>query len=371
MTTALWAIAAAVAMLTGHAAVNARMLRRPGQAEVSTMEPVAVLLPVRDEADRVGACLTALLAQRGVPQLQILVLDDGSADATAGVVRSTAAGDPRVRLIDGPPPPTGWLGKPYACAQLAAACPQARILVFVDADVVLAPTAVASAVDLLSGADLVSPYPRLVAESPAERLVQPLLPWLWLTFLPLRAMERSSRPSLAAAGGQFLVLTRAAYERAGGHAAVRGQVLEDLALARAVKRTGGRIALADGSRLARCRMYSTWAQLSAGYRKSLWAAGGSPVASLALVAFLCLLYVVPPLVALAGLGLARWWWLLAGGSGYGVAVVGRMVSARANGARFGDTLAHPAGVMLLTWLTLASVRGHRRKALTWKGRALP
>ena len=117
------------------------------------------------------------------------------------------------------------------------------------------------------GFDLVSPYPRIVAVGAGERLVQPLLQWSWLTFLPLRAMERSRRPALAAAGGQFLVVTRAGYERAGGHAAVRDRVLEDIELARAVKRSGGRVALADGSRIASCRMYESWRDLASGYTK--------------------------------------------------------------------------------------------------------
>jgi hypothetical protein len=124
-----------------------------------------------------------------------------------------------------------------------------------------------------AGVDLLSPYPRIIG---AGRLVQPLLQWSWLTFLPLRAMERSPRPSLAAAGGQWLVADRAGYERAGGHAAVAGDVLEDIGLARAVKRSGGRVALADASAFADCLMYPTWRDLRDGYSKSLHASFGSP-----------------------------------------------------------------------------------------------
>ena len=119
-----------------------------------------------------------------------------------------------------------------------------------------------------------------MAEGFAERLVQPLVPWLWATTLPVRIAERSPRPSLAAATGQFLVLTRRGYDRAGGHAAVRGEVLEDIALLRAVKRAGGRGGPVDGSRLASCRMYDGWPALRDGYAKSMWGAvGGSPLAS--------------------------------------------------------------------------------------------
>ncbi|HWH00390.1 MAG TPA: glycosyltransferase family A protein, partial [Pilimelia sp.] len=204
--------AAIVAALTAHTAWNARRLRRPGPP-APVPERVSVLLPVRDEAHQVAACVRALLAQTGVPGLEVVVLDDGSTDGTADVVRAAAAGDSRLRLVTGTPPPPGWLGKPHACAQLAAqADPGARVLVFVDADVVLIPGAVAAAVTLLRDADaeLLSPYPRILAGTVGERLVQPLLTWSWLTFLPLRVMERSPRPSLAAGGGQWLVLDRPA-----------------------------------------------------------------------------------------------------------------------------------------------------------------
>lgn len=209
-----------VVALTAHTLVNAgRWLRRPADRPVQTDERVSVLLPLRDEADRVTPCLRALLAQRGVPGLRIVVLDDGSTDGTAEVVRAVVGDDPRVTLLTGVAPPPGWLGKPHACWQLASRVEtSADALVFVDADVVLAPYAVAAAVTELRAAEaeLLSPYPKIVVRTVGDRLVQPLLQWLWLTFLPLRAMERSRRPSLAAAGGQFLVVDRAGYLRAGG-----------------------------------------------------------------------------------------------------------------------------------------------------------
>ncbi|NJP33433.1 glycosyltransferase [Micromonospora thermarum] len=369
----LLALLAGVAVLTAHTAVNAgRWLRRPAAAPADVTETVAVLLPLRDEAARVTPCLRALLAQRGVPRLRIVVLDDGSTDGTADVVRAVAADDPRVTLLDGATPPPGWLGKPHACWQLATrADPAATVLAFVDADVVLAPDAVAAAVGELRAArvTLLSPYPRIVVATAADRLVQPLLQWLWLTFLPLRAMERSARPSLAAAGGQFLVVDRAGYTAAGGHAAVADRILEDVELARAVKRAGGRIALADGSRLATCRMYDDWPQLRDGYTKSLWATFGHPVAAGAVVALLLLLYTAPPLVAVAALA-AGAPGVAAGAAGaYLLGVAGRVVSARATGGRWWpDALAHPVSVAVLGWLTLRSYHLRKRRRLTWRGR---
>ena len=148
-----------------HAAVNARALRVPPTDPPPVAERVSLLLPVRDEAHRVGPCLRSLLGQRRVPDLEILVLDDGSSDGTADVVRAIAGDDPRVRLLAGAPLPDGWLGKPWACAQLAEAA-TGTVLVWVDADVVLEPLAIAATVALLreSGLDLVSPYPLQLAD---------------------------------------------------------------------------------------------------------------------------------------------------------------------------------------------------------------
>ncbi|WNV77324.1 glycosyltransferase family 2 protein [Geodermatophilus sp. DSM 44513] len=347
-----------------HAAVNAALLRRPPAGPAPVRRAVTVVLPVRDEEAQVGGCLAAVLAQQGVADLRVVVVDDGSTDGTADVVRAVA--DPRVRLVRAAEPPPGWLGKPHACATGADAGDPGEdgVLVFLDADVRLFPDAVAGAVAVLDthGLDLVSPWPRPVTATPAERLVQPLGPWLWVTTLPVRVAERSARPSLTAANGQFLVVRRSAYLRAGGHEGVRGEVIEDVALARAVKRAGGRAVPVDGSRLAACRMYDGWPALRAGYAKSLWASvGGSPVASLAGAAGLTAVWVVPAVAALRG---SR-----AGLVGYAAGVAGRAVSAAATGSRvWPDSLAHPLSVLLFDVLLAGSVAGRRRGTLTWRGR---
>jgi hypothetical protein len=360
---ALAGISAAGAL---HTVVNLALLRRPRNDPPRVRRPVAVVLPVRDEEAHVRDCLAALLDQRGVDDLRVVVVDDGSTDGTADAVRGVP--DPRVRLLTAGPLPPGWLGKPHACATGAAAAINggAEVLVFVDADVRLFPDAIAAAVAVLDerGLDLVSPWPRPLAEGLAERLVQPLVPWLWATTLPLRLAERSPRPALAAANGQFLVLTRRGYVRAGGHGAVRGEVLEDIALLRAVKRSGGRGVPIDGSRLAACRMYQGWPALREGWTKSLWATvNGSPVASAATAAALTAVYVVPPVAALRG---SR-----AGLLGYTAAVIGRAaVAVRTGGRAWPDALAHPLSVLVLDVLMARSVLGHRRGTLAWRGRSL-
>jgi hypothetical protein len=364
--TATWGATAAAALLTAHTVVNARLLRTPPADARAPDERVSVLLPLRDEASRVEPCLLALRAALDAcaGAAELVVLDDQSTDDTADLVRRLTCDDPRVRLLAGAPRAQGWLGKPWACAQLAeAAAPDSSVLVFLDADVVLAPHALVATVAQLrrTGLDLVSPYPRQVTVTVAERIVQPLLQWSWLTTLPLRLAEKSSRPSTAAANGQLLAVDRAAYVRAGGHAAVRAEVLDDLALLRAIKITGGRGGVTDGTGLATCRMYDGWPAVRDGYTKSLWAAFGSPAGAAATTTALSLLYVWPAVAAALGSP--------AGAVGYAAGVAGRVVTARRTGGRvWPDALAHPVSVAVLGWLTARSCRGRQRGTLRWKGR---
>jgi GT2 family glycosyltransferase len=390
-----WATRAGAALAvagTVHSLWNLHVLRTLPDDPPEVTENVAALLPVRNEAHRLEPCLRSVLGQTGVPGLQVFVLDDQSTDGTRDVVHRVVGDDPRVRLLTGAPLPRGWWGKPWACHQLAEqACANdggpdrtesnrpsepswgrdrgdsgmPAVLVFVDADVVLSEDALAATVAALrgSGLDLLCPYPRQVAVSLAERLVQPLLEWSWLTTLPLRRAETSPRPSLSAANGQLLAVDTSAYRRAGGHATVRAEMLEDIALLRAVKRSGGQGTVADGTHVATCRMYDGWPALRDGYAKSLWSAFGSPTGAAAVVGLLCLAYVVPPVAALRG---SR-----AGLVGYLAAVTGRVVVGRRVGARgWPDSLAHPLSVLTFGGLTALSLLRHRRGTLHVSGRPL-
>ena len=366
-------------VLAGHAAVNALLLRTPPSdsaalAAVRTRSTgggtphVSVLVPARNEAGRIGRCVTALLTSRGV-ELEIIVLDDDSSDGTLAAANAAASGDPRVRTVVGRALPPGWLGKPHACAQLAEVA-RGRVLAFVDADVELATDGLARAIAMLETGvlDLLCPYPRQQVRSLSTRLVQPLLQWSWLTFLPLRLAERSPHPSLVAANGQLLLCRAEDYRLAGGHGAVRAEVLEDIALARAFKRAGLRAGVVAGHDVASCTMYENWPGLRAGYTKSLWAAFGGPGGAAAVGGVLAWLYLFPPLAALRGLLRRDARRLLLGLAGTAGGIAGRMISAARTGGRVGDAPAHPLSIAVLLWLLTTSVRGRVRGDLTWRGR---
>lgn len=364
---------AIAAGLAAHTAWNLRALGEPDLSEGVIDERVSILIPARNEAENIAACVDAALAQCGVPNCEVIVLDDGSTDGTADILQSLRAGQSgdRLRVIAGTDePPTGWLGKPWACQRLAEQA-TGTVLLFVDADVRLAPQAARAAVRALRTRhlDLLSAYPHQVSESTVERLVQPLLVWSWASTMPLTVAERSRRPSMSAANGQFMAFDRDAYWRIEGHRAVAGEVLEDIALMRAIKRIGGRGGLVNGRDLAECRMYGSASALTDGYAKSLWAAFGGPVGSVAVCATLALAYCLPAVAMVTARSPST---RLVGGLGYSAGVAGRAMVAQRTGDRmWPDAAAHPLSVAMFIGLNGLSWVRRARGTATWKGRHLP
>lgn len=361
--------ALAASMLTVQTIVNDRMVAEPTPGAV-VEEPVCVLIPARNEERCIGACLASVLAQRDLPNLRVIVLDDGSSDTTGEIVHRVAGFDPRVKVIDGDdvPPPAGWLGKPWACHRLAQEA-SGSVLVFIDADVVLEPTAIASAVALMRrlGVQLVSPYPRQVAETFAERLSQPLVNWSWFATLPMALAQRRI-PAFSAAIGQFLVVDAEAYRESGGHEPVKSHVVEDVEVLREMKRHGYLGVPVAGGSVASCRMYVGAQEVYEGYSKSLWAVFGNLPGAVGGMAAMALIYVVPPVIALTSRDrVARRWGLL----GYAAGVAGRAVVARRMGERnWPDSLMQPLSVGTFAALTGISVVRHQRGTLSWKGRSV-
>jgi hypothetical protein len=367
---ALTGIGAGLAVaLAAHTFVNLRALRTPRPDSPSRPEWVSLLIPARNEEAHIERTVRSALAQEGVERLEVIVLDDGSTDRTASILASIA--DPRLTVMNGSdePLPTGWLGKPWACARLAERA-KGSILVFVDADVHLEPWAVRSTVSELrsGGFTLLAPYPRQLAETWLERLVQPLVTWSWAATMPLGWAERSHRPSLSAANGQLLVLDAAAYRSIGGHACVRAAVVEDVELMRALKITGHLTATVDGSSLADCRMYDGAAQVADGYGKSLWSAFGGPAGTLAVNSLLLTAYVVPPAAMLASRSRTT---RAIGFAGYAAGIASRALVARRTGERlWPDAAAQPASILAFSALNAVSWIRHLRGTNTWKGRSV-
>lgn len=366
-----YARAADVAVATGAAvaavsaatiAGKARAVATPEPVTAPVREPVSVLLPARNEATRIGPTLRSLLAQRNVEDLEILVLDDCSTDGTAEVVREVAGDDPRIRLLRGTELPEGWVGKNHACAQLAAVA-RGSVLVFVDADVIFEPTAIAAAVTMLRDRelDLLSPFPRQLAHTAAERLYQPLNLWVWILSAPVLDKHGAAEPTSCQVNGQFVVVDREAYDKVGGHTTIREAVIEDWALGALFRAAGLRGGAVDGSKLAACRMYAGWAELHAGYTRWIGLLVPSRAKFAATLAALGTTYLLPPVAALRGSRVGMF--------GYAAGVAGRAIAARRFGERaFPDAAAHPISIAMVCAFVTDSRRRRAKGRALWKDR---
>lgn len=367
--TAVKAGALASAAVTAQLAVNLTQARRPTRPRAEVTERVSVLVPARDEAHRIGPMIHALMRQRGLADVEFIILDDGSHDGTAELVRAIAEDDPRVKVIAEPDdqPPDGWLGKPWACHRLAARA-TGSVLVFLDADVILEPWAIASSVQLLRAFDyqLISPWPRQVCQSPAERVTQPLLNWAWLSLLPVWLAMRSSNPLWSLANGQFLVFDADAYRVSGGHAAVCDHVVEDVTIMVNIKRHGFRSIPVIGADIASCRMYTSAREVYDGYTKNLWSLFPSKAPAIGAAGLATLVYFVPPAAALLARDPSTRRW---GAIGYASAALGRaMIAKQVGEPALPDAFAHPVSIMAFLGILGASIARRDRGTLHWKGR---
>ncbi len=238
-------------------AVNAFIYRCPPVPPASS-EPcprVSVLIPARDEESSIGDAVRSVLRSEGV-DLEVIVLDDHSRDATRSVVEGIALHDARVAIVSAPPLPAGWCGKQHACWELSRLAKHS-ILVFLDADVRVEPQGLARAVRFLetSHSDLVSGVPAQRTVTLLEQLLIPLIHFFLLGLLPIARMRRTRHPAYSAGCGQLFIARRDAYDHSGGHSAIPKSLHDGVALPAAFRRAGFVTDLFDATVVARCRMY--------------------------------------------------------------------------------------------------------------------
>ncbi|GAB1348053.1 hydroxychlorobactene glucosyltransferase CruC [Ignavibacteriales bacterium] len=231
---------------------------------------ISILIPARNEAENIAACVNSCLQQEHT-DIELIVLDDHSEDDTSSIVTELATKDSRVKLVRGAALPEGWLGKNWACHQLSLAA-KGDYLLFVDADVILRSDAVGIALASVKELNLsmFSVFPTQILNNIGSALVIPVMNWLLLNFLPLRQVYQSKSPSLVAANGQFILMTRKSYEETGGHSSVRSRVVEDMELARLVKRSGQKMMTALGGDVIKCKMYSNLTSSIKGFTKNFY-----------------------------------------------------------------------------------------------------
>lgn len=275
MIAALWTVLAALIAAVWLRALVVVLIDRRGAPQLTGPAPapgpqaplVSIILPARNEALRLEPCLRSLLSQAW-PRLEVIVVDDCSTDGTGELARRFAATDARLTVLAGAALPPGWVGKNHACAQ-GAALARGDLLLFTDADAIHAPTCLPHAVAALErlGGDVLTLVPHIECVGVAERLLQPAILGGLLTVESLVAMNRD-RTRFTLGNGQYLLFKRSAYERIGGHAAVRDRVVDNLALARAIRGAQLKLRVALATDVLRVRMYSGLVDLWWGYAKN-------------------------------------------------------------------------------------------------------
>jgi glycosyltransferase involved in cell wall biosynthesis len=225
----------------------------------------------------IAACITSLAAQPEI--VEIIAINDQSSDRTGEILRDLARNISYLHVIDAGAPPSGWVGKNHAVS-LGADQANSPWLLFTDADAVLLEGAIAKAIALATEKDaaLISFSPEQELRSWYERV---LIPFVYLRLLQRFSFDEVNDPSskAAAANGQFLLIQREAYDAVGGHAAIHGSVLEDVALARRVKSAGLRIWFASGLGVVRVRMYRSFSAMWEGWKKNLFQLMGGTTGS--------------------------------------------------------------------------------------------
>ncbi len=256
---------------------------------------VSVLVPARNEALNIERCVRSLLRQQYAP-FELLVLDDGSTDATPELLRRLAIeSGGKMRVIQGEPLPDGWHGKSWACSQLGRQATGERLL-FTDADTMHEPDALRRTVGAMesSGADMLSLMPHQELGSFWEKLVVPLVHVILMCYLPLRFVRTSRRAAFCFANGQFILFRRHFYDRINGHAAVKDALVEDVWLCKSVKKAGGTVVAFNGTDVVSCRMYRNFREIWEGFSKNLFAALGYSTPGLfILITMISSFYIAP------------------------------------------------------------------------------
>ncbi|HAS05120.1 MAG TPA: hypothetical protein DCR71_05155 [Dehalococcoidia bacterium] len=355
--------------------LNLRYLKTPSvDGEIAQNPPlVSILIPARNEEDKITQCLETLLKQ-DYPAYEILVLDDDSTDSTAGIVKQFAAKDNRLRLISGLPLPAGWSGKNYACHQLAKEA-KGDWLLFVDADTTHVRYMLRSVMSLAleMNTSLLSGFPRQIAKSMLMKIFTPTWYFIIMTWCPLWWMQSSKKNMPSIAIGQFMLFSKKEYWRIGGHESVKSKVLEDIWLGIQVNKNCGKHVAVDLSDVVFCEMYDDFRGIWNGLTRSVYAVAEISVIALALLivfAFIC--YLIPfyslwhehffingnnPVVAIviiqiASIYLMRW-----------------MADRRFNNNSVSSVLLHPIGIIFLIFVVAnAVIQKLAGTGINWKER---
>jgi chlorobactene glucosyltransferase len=267
----LWGITAFLTLVLVIELSNFIVLRRIDRFSKPDSGPlVSILIPARNEELNIKRCINSVLTQR-YSNYELIVLDDNSSDNTYQLLAAIETNSDRLRIIRGEMLPQGWTGKNWACHQLSEAA-RGDILIFMDADTYMKPEALSATVGAMTDnqIDLLSALPAEETVTWGEKFIVPIIHWAISCFVPLVLAFKKRIPALSISHGQYMCFKAEAYNKIGGHAAIRNQVVEDKAISRLITLSGMKWRLFDGTASLSCRMYRSSKEASEGLIKNLF-----------------------------------------------------------------------------------------------------
>lgn len=357
-----WLVLLFLILRTGIAFINLLSgLHLPDKAP-RIFPKVSILIPARNEEASIGRLLEGVLAL-DYPQWEAFVCNDHSSDNTEEILNWFSGEDERIHWFLGDKLPEGWMGKNYACYQLAKRA-TGKYLLFLDADVELSRDAVSKAVDYFEEKDLflLSLFPQQKMQSLAEWSVVPVMNWILQSLLPMILARITSYPSLSAANGQFMLFEADNYHHYQWHSRVRNQNVEDIYLARMIKSEGLKMAVLLGNEDVYCRMYRHLKEGIAGFSRNIHEYFGGNRGMM--LGFWALVF-FGPFIVWAALG---WKFLLFFAA---IVMVNRIFTAIAARQHIiGSVLLHPLQMMGFTAIVFYNIFSSVKKSTTWKGRKI-
>ena len=331
-------------------------------AEPQVEGRIAILIPARNEAQNLPELLTDLQGLKGV-NAKIYVLDDHSTDTTKRIAESFQCRLPNMKIIEGSPLPEGWMGKQWACHQLAQEAEEDYLL-FLDADVRIDPQLVPKAVNLLKNKDLAlfSIFPRQIMKTFGEKLVVPSVYYILVTLLPLRMVEKVQNSALSAANGQFMLFDGNTYRKQEWHRIVKQSTVEDMAIMQEVKKQGFQGMVEISRDFLRCRMYSGFREAVNGFSKNFkYFFGGSWVLTVLFLLFgtAGLWLVIPVYYQVSVIGLA-----------VEFAVLRPVVAITVGFGIFEAVVLGPLQMATTIYLGIVAFLKSKTKRNQWKGRPI-
>lgn len=331
--------------------------------ELSEYPLVSVLIPARNEEDNIGNIVSCVLKQ-DYPNFELIVLNDNSEDGTLNILQEIQKKDSKLKIINGKPLPSEWIGKSWACHQLSQEA-KGEYLLFIDADVLISKNAIGSAVYNIKKfkSKLLSSFSTQIMKTLGERLIVPTINWQVLTILPLILVNKFKSNFVLAANGQFLMVEKSTYSKLGGHEAIKSINTEDMNIARNFKKNNFKIITTLGDETVFCRMYSNFQDAYEGWARSIYNIWLLPaivyfgIITLTFIVFLLPVILIPFNTVFIVLTLA-------------ILVQRIIISLVSNQNLLSNVILHPIQIMILLSIAVSSYFKSRNQNLTWKGRKI-